>query len=297
MTSAPCLTMVQSTLGEGVDDMENLEVFHFEENKRSFEDFALINGECRWYARDLMKCLGYDDWRAFDNNAVNRAVSACIALKLSVQEHFHQCKRIVNGQEVDDFKLTRFACYLIAMNGDPRKPQVAAAQAYFATLADTVRRYLEETENVERVLIREDISEREKSLSSAAKQAGVQQYGYFQNAGYRGMYNMNLSQLRQRRGIPTGVTPLDYMGKTELAGNLFRITQTEEKIKNDNIRGQAALEQVAHVVGKTVRKTMIELGGTAPEKLPIREDIKEVKKGLKTAAKEFKKRDTRKVLK
>jgi DNA-damage-inducible protein D len=210
--------------------MDKLEVFHFDDNKESFEDFAQINGECHWYATDLMKCLGYDDWRAFDNNAINRAVSACLALKLSVQEHFQQCKRIVEGREIDDYKLTRFACYLIAMNGDPRKPQVAAAQAYFATLADTVRRYLEEVENVERVLIREDISDREKSLSSAAKQAGVAQYDYFQNAGYRGMYNMNLNKLRQRRGIPAGVTPLDYMGKTELAGNLFRITQTEEKM-------------------------------------------------------------------
>ncbi len=277
--------------------MGKLEVFHFDDNKESFEDFAQINGECHWYATDLMKCLGYDDWRAFDNNAINRAVSACLALKLSVQEHFQQCKRIVESREIDDYKLTRFACYLIAMNGDPRKPQVAAAQAYFATLADTVRRYLEETENVERVLIREDISDREKSLSSAAKQAGVAQYGYFQNAGYRGMYNMNLNKLRQRRGIPVGVTPLDYMGKTELAGNLFRITQTEEKIKNDNVHGQAALENVAEVVGRKVRKTMIELSGTAPEMLPVSEDIKEVKKGLKTAAKEFKKRDTRKALK
>ena len=130
------------------------------------------------------------------------------------------------------------------------------------------RQMQKEFEDVERVLIREEVSGREKSLSSTAKQAGVVNYAFFQNAGYLGMYNMNLSQLRTRRGLPGSVTPLDYMGKTELAGNLFRITQTEEKIKNEKIKGQQSLEIAAKEVGKKVRKTMIEISNVAPENLP-----------------------------
>ena len=265
-------------------------VFHFEEEQGNFEDFAFENGARYWFASDFMKMLGYESLQSF-NNAINKAISACISLKIPIIENFIQVQREIDGKLTDDYKLTRFACYLTAMNGDPRKQQVAAAQAYFAVVAETVRQ-IHELEDVERVLVREEISEREKSLSGVAKQAGVVQYAFFQNAGYLGMYNMNLSQLRTRRGLSSGVTPLDYMGKTELAGNLFRITQTEEKIKNERIYGQEKLEAAAHIVGRKVRNTMIEISGIPPEQLPVKEDIKEVKKTLKRGHKQMKELDT-----
>jgi len=177
------------------------------------------------------------------------------------------------------------------MNADPRKSQVAHAQAYFAAIAEAFQRYVEESEDVERVLIRDDVTDREKSLSVTAKCAGVENYPFFQNAGYRGMYNMNLSRLRQRKAIPERRSPLDFMGKAELAANLFRITQTEEKMRAENVRGQGNAERAAETVGRKVRETMIELSGTPPEHLPLSEDIKEVKRSLKSTHKDFKKLD------
>ncbi len=146
-------------------------------------------------------------------------------------------------------------------------------------------------------MIRDDISEREKSLSGVAHAAGVEVYGFFQNAGYRGMYNMDMSRLKRFKQIDTDRSMLDFMGKQELAANLFRITQTEAKIKNEQVRGQNALEFAAHEVGRKVRDTMIQTSGTRPENLPIAEDIKVVKKSLKSARKEFEKIDKNKSIK
>ncbi len=266
------------------------QVFQFENNdassETSFEDFAHDNGARFWFASDFIRMLGYESLQTA-HNAINRAMTACMTLQISVVENFTQFQRQKDGKTFEDYKLTRFACYLIAMNADPRKQRVATAQAYFAAVAETVRQ-IQEFEDVERVLIREEVSGREKSLSSTAKQAGIVNYAFFQNAGYLGMYNMNLAQLRTRRGLPGSVTPLDYMGKTELAGNLFRITQTEEKIKNEKIKGQQSLEIAAKEVGKKVRRTMIEISNVPPESLPVKEDIKTVKKTLKASHKEMK---------
>lgn len=177
------------------------------------------------------------------------------------------------------------------MNADPRNPKVAEAQAYFITMAEAFRQYVQEADGVERVLIRGEVSDREKALSSTAKAQGVENYAFFQNAGYRGMYNMNLAAIRSKRNVPNGRSPLDFMGKTELAANLFRITQTDEKIRNQNVRGQKLLEAAANEVGKKVRKTMIELSGTPPEQLRPEADIDDVRKGLKRSQKEYKKLD------
>jgi DNA-damage-inducible protein D len=161
-------------------------------------------------------------------------------------------------------------------------------------MAEAFRQYVQEAEGVERVLVRGEVSEREKALSATAHACGVTNYAFFQNAGYRGMYNMDFSQLRARKRVPEGRTILDFMGKTELAANLFRITQTEEKIRNEDIRGQRPLEKAHESVGKEVRETMRRISGTLPEQLPPAEDIKKVRSGLKRTNKEFAKIDGKK---
>src|SRR5580704_12905149 len=252
-----------------------------------FESLCQINGSASWYARDLMRMLGYESFDSFEGTCINKAIGACTTLRISVLENFEQFQREIDGRLVRDYKLSRFACYLVAMNGDVKKPAVAAAQGYFASMAEVVRKYIEKAENVERVMIRDEVSDRERSLSGVAYAAGVEQYGLFQNSGYRGMYNMDISNLKRFKGVRSDRTTLDFMGKEELAANLFRITQTEAKIRNERVRGQRPLEAAAHDVGRTVRNTMIRTSGSRPENLPIATDITVVKKSLKTAHKEF----------
>ncbi len=268
-------------------------VFHFDDGKPSFEDLGNENGVRYWYASDLMRMLGYGALASF-RKAVNKAIGACTALGIPVQENFIQERRIVDGFEQDDFRLTRFACYLTAINGDSKKPQVAAAQAYFVTYAEAFRQYIQNAENVERVLIRDEVSDREKSLTGLAAQRDIRPglgYALFQDAGYRGLYNMALRKLKMRKGVDGKRALLDFMGKTELAANLFRITQTEEVIRARGIRGQTPLEMTAHQVGRKVRESMLEISGIPPEDLPISADIKQVKAGLKGAQREFAKLD------
>jgi len=270
---------------------KQLNLFHVEKDRPSFEDLGNENGGKFWYARDFMKMLGYENLTAFQK-PINKAIATCTALNIPVLENFQQVSRIVDGVSVPDFKLTRFACYLVSINGDVRKAEVAAAQAYFVTMAEAFRHYIQDAESIERVQTREEISEQERSLSSTAYAAGVINYPFFQNAGYRGMYCMNLSDLRQRKGIVEGKSSvLDFMGAEELAANFFRITQTQAKIRNEKLRGQLPLERAAHDVGQTVRSTMIKISGKAPESLPAAEDIKAVKGKLKQARREFGKLD------
>lgn len=267
-------------------DMSTLEVFHFEDDKPSFESFARQNGFRFWLASELALMLGYDDITA-TKRAINKAIAVCTTLNIPVTDNFVQFE---SENDKHDFKLSRFACYLTVMNGDVRNKKIALAQQYFVGLAEAFQDYAQSADSVERVLIRGEVSEREKSLSATAHTNGVENYAFFQNAGYRGMYNMNLSQLKARKGLQTG-SLLDFMGKEELAANLFRITQTEAKIKNENIRGQRPLEGAAEDVGKKVRRTMIDISGTPPELLALEQNIKDVKKGIKTTHKEYKKLD------
>ena len=257
-----------------------------------FERIGEENGGF-WYARQFMALMGYDTYSSFQK-AIGRAMSTCSTLEFSINENFASVRREIDGVEVDDYRLTRFACYLVAMNGDPNKAQVAAAQVHFASMAEAVRLLYSNPENVERVQIRDEISQREKSLSGVAKSAGVvaERYGLFHNAGYMGMYNMSYSRLREYKGIAGSGSLLDFMGKQELAANLFRVTQTEAKIKNDNIRGQVQLESAARRVGEEVRSAMIRASGTRPENLPIAEDIKKVRGKLRKASKELQKIDS-----
>lgn len=243
-----------------------------------------------WSARDLAIALGYASYESFQK-IVHKAMHACVTLGIDMAENFQQ---VTTHSGEKDFRLTRFACYLTAMNGDPKKIEVARAQAYFAVIAESFKRFVEQAEDVERILVREELSDHEKALSTAAKNAGVAGAGfaYFQNAGYRGMYNMNLKELKGIKGVPEGRSALDFMGKTELAANLFRITQTEEKLKNDGVGSQRLAEITAESVGRKVRQTMREISGVLPEDLKPAEDIRQVKGALKHSAKEFAKIDS-----
>jgi len=251
------------------------ELFPPEFTGEIFETKCKENGFTYWMASNLMDLLGYESAQAF-SKAVNKAMVTCNTLGVPIMENIVQVEVTVDGKPAYDFKLSRFACYLTVMNADGKKPAVARAQAYFATLAGAVDDYLKQVDNMERVVIRDEVTDGEKSLSGVVHKAGIENYGFFQNAGYRGMYNKNMKQLKELRRVPEGRSLLDYMGKTELAANLFRITQTEMKIKQDSVYGQTALENVATGVGRTVRSTMQQISGVAPENLPAMEDIKKV---------------------
>lgn len=255
-----------------------------------FESLAKSNGGLYWSARKFAKFLGYSDYKSF-RRVIDRAVSACMRLRIPVTENFLGVQGIIDDQMVTDTKLSRFACYLVAMNADSRKEKVAKAQVYLAGLADSFREYLEASEDVDRLVIRGDIADEEKTLSAVAHSHAVLSYPFFQNAGYRGMYNMNLIDLKQLKQMPSSRSPLDFMYSTELAANLFRITQTKEKIQNEGITGQANLERAHQTVGRTIRNTMQELSGTLPETLPTAPDIKATEKRLRDAHRTLKKLD------
>lgn len=273
--------------------MNEEDVFHFDDSRPHFDGLCRKNGITYWFARDFMKMIGYQTFASFQK-AVQKAIASCTTLGIDIMENFQQVEREVDGKIEKDFKLSRFACYLTAMNGDSKKPEVARAQAYFAAVAETFKRYIDQAEDVERMLIRDELSLHEKSLSGVAKRAGVTEYHFFQNAGYRGLYNMNMSDLKTRKGLigkESSRTLLDFMGKQELAANLFRVTQTEAKMENEGIRGQKAAERAAEDVGRKVRQTMMEISGDTPESLPLSRDLKQVKGDLKASSKEFKRLD------
>jgi DNA-damage-inducible protein D len=259
---------------------ELVNYFHFDSDHDSFEDLGVPNGATHWHESIVMKCLGYQSKEGF-KKAIIRAKQACLSLNMQCEEH-------IALQPDGDHILTRFGCYLVAMNGDPRKPQVAAAQAYFAAIADTFQDQLEHADGIDRMLVRDEVKDGQRSLSSTAKSHGVTNYAFFQNKGYIGMYNMTLKRVSELKGVREGEILIDRMGKTELAAHLFRITQTDEKIKRENIRGQFQLEQTAHDVGRKVRKTIIDLSGKTPEEIPISEHVNDVRKKLKGTDKKFK---------
>lgn len=270
------------------------DVFTYEEDCPSFEDLGQDNGFRYWYARDLARCLGYESYAAF-KNVINKGIAACATLNIPVDENFVQVTRRVGDADAPDYKLSRFACYLTAMNGDSKKGGVAQAQMYFAVMAESFRQYIQDANAIERLNIRDEITGRENSLSRTAKLAGVSEYALFQNAGYRGLYNKNIRDLKQLKKIPDmGRSLLDFMGKQELAANLFRITQTEAQIKGDGIRGQRDCEETAHSVGRVVRQAMMTTSKTRPEDLQLEGDIKKTKANLKKSSREFKKLDSKK---
>lgn len=251
----------------------------------SFEDYRQENGIIYWWASDLMIMLGYDKFSDF-TKAIDKAIKTCITLEAKHHENFISALRIRDGVEQHDYKLTRFACYLTAMNANNKKPEVARAQVYFIQIAQQFEIQVRDSDEIERINIRDEIKEGNKSLSAIAHKNGVVRFDLFNNAGYIGMYNMLNVELAKKRNIDPSKL-MEYMGRTELAANLFRITLTEERIKSQNLKGQQSLEFAHRTVGKEVRAMVIQNAGKPPEQLPVSRELPEVKKELKAGSKKM----------
>lgn len=255
----------------------------------NFESLRKENGIIFWWASELMQELGYSSMASF-RKVIDRATRAFLSLEIPHHENIIPRSRDINGSTITDYKLTRFACYIVAMNADPKKPEVAKIQAYLATQARAFQASVERSKNeLDRISIRQELIDGNKALNQAAKEAGVENYAFFQNAGYLGLYNQTSGQLKDARQIKGDLA--ETMGRTELAANLFRVTQTEERIKTQNIRGQKALERTHRAVGKVVRGIVKDNTGRYPEDLPQEQRILEVKKELKSGYNELKQKD------
>lgn len=253
-------------------------------SEQTFESIKHINeyGEEYWLARELQPVLEYAQWRRFAD-AIERAKLACKNSGYEVDDHFADVGKMVDigsgaEREIDDVMLSRYACYLIVMNGDPRKEVIAIGQTYFAVKTrqqELIDNYEELTEDQKRLVIRNEMIAHNKSLAEAAQMAGVvdpRDYAIFQNKGYQGLYGgLGAKEIHARKGLKKSQKILDHMGSTELAANLFRATQTDEKLRRENIQGKQAAYDTHYEVGKKVRQTIKELGGTMPEDLPTPE--------------------------
>ena len=257
-----------------------------------FENSAKQNGIRYWWAHEFMLDLGYENSSTF-NNVINKAIASCARLGLDVSDAFIASSYVENGKTVKSYRLTRFACLLVTMHADGKKPPVAQAKAALAGIASQLIEAQINQQGIGRIEVREDLKAAEGLLNHAASSAGVEnnQFGIFKDAGFRGMYNMSLRDLKHHKGIDEKATAYDFMGLTELAGNLFRVTQTAEKLKQQPNVGLNIAAQTAKSVGKEIRGMMIKNSGVSPEALPFEENINQVKKQLKNTAKEMNKLD------
>lgn len=248
-----------------------------------FESIRHVNkyGQEFWYARDLQIALEYTEWRNFCK-VIEKAKEACRGSNNAVSDHFVDVNKIVNAgatsKDIGDIQLSRYACYLIVQNGDPRKKVIALGQTYFAVKTrqqELIENYENLSEDQKRIAIRQEMKEHNKMLVAAAKDAGVEttlDYAIFQNYGYMGLYGgLKASDIKERKGLKKSQDILDYMGYEELAANLFRATQTEAKLHRENIQGKQEANKTHFEVGKKVRDTIKDLGGTMPEDLPTPE--------------------------
>ncbi|MFA6251450.1 MAG: DNA damage-inducible protein D [Candidatus Paceibacterota bacterium] len=232
-----------------------------------------------WIARELMEVLGYDTWRRFED-AIQRAIESCNNAGGDASQEFLPAPaktQEVGGRPGKDYILSRYACYLIAQNGDPSKEQIANAQTYFAIQARKQEVYETTIEDKKRVMLREEMKKHNLELASAAKQAGVidpYDYAIFQNFGYKGLYgNLGVQDIHRKKGLKKSQKILDHMGSEELAANLFRTTQAEAKLRRENRKDKGRANELHREVGAMVRKTIKEIGGTMPENLPVAEGI------------------------
>lgn len=268
------------------------------QHHQTFEEIKQIDqdGNEFWYARQLAKLLGYSDFRNFQN-VIAKAREACINSNFNPDDHLVEITEVVKvgsgaGAPYPSFAFSRYACYLVVQNADPSKPVVASGQTYFAI--QTRRQELQDDEafaklkeDEKRIFLRNELKEHNKQLVETAQLAGVEtdlDFAIFQNHGYKGLYGgLDAKGIHKAKGLKKSHKILDYMGSTELAANLFRATQTEEKLKRDNIQGKTKANQTHYEVGKKVRETIKELGGTMPEDLPTpKESVSKIEKSIKS---------------
>ena len=255
----------------GTDNIQTFDEIRRVRNRREF-----------WSARDLMPLLGYEKWENF-SKVIDRAMLSCDTAGYDIFDHFPKAGKMVPigstaKRKTADFHLSRYACYLIVQNGDPRKPQIATGQAYFAI--QTYRqelndRYGQLAEDKKRLLLRGDIRQMNQLLVEAARAAGVitsEEYAIFQNRGYQGLYGgLSVMDIHTRKKLSKRDKILDFMGSEEMIANLFRVSQTQSKIRRENIRGKELASHAHFTVGLEVREAIMRLGGILPENLPTPE--------------------------
>ena len=266
--------------------MDTLEKY----TEKNFEDIKHIDeyGNEYWYARELQVALDYKKWQKFEN-VIENAKIACENSDNAVSDHFTQVGKMINTgktakRKVVDFKLSRYACYLIVQNASPNKEVVALGQTYFAVQTRkqelTEKEYSKLTEDKKRFYQRNLTKKGNYSLNQVAKKCGVKNFDKFHNAGYRGLYNgESADDIAKRKGLRYREDILDNMGSEELAANLFRISQTESKLKRDNVTGEKDANETHYNIGKNIREVIAKNGGTMPEDLPTpKKSLKELEK-------------------
>ena len=261
-------------------------------SEETFEKIKHINeyGQEYWLARELGQVLQYSDWRNFEG-VIFRAMEACQNSGNQVSDHFGETTKLLKiggggHREIGDYVLTRYACYLVVMNGDSQKPVIAVGQTYFAVKTrqqELIEDYDQLSEDQKRLAIRQEMIIHNKSLAEAAQMAGITDpydYAIFQNRGYQGLYGgLGMREIHARKGLKKSQKIPDHMGSTELAANLFRATQTDEKLRKEEVKGKQNAGDVHEAVGKKVRQTIEELGGTMPEDLPTpKKSIKQIQR-------------------
>ncbi len=271
------------------------------QHHKTFESLKKVNDDKIefWFARELLTALDYSSWDKF-KRVLRKAMKACKNSGQTINDHFSQVVKMVelgsgSKREIEDYVLSRYACYLIVQNADPSKPVIANGQTYFAMQTrrqeltdDASFQQLKEKEK--RLFLRQEMREHNKQLVEAAQQAGVEShldFAIFQNHGYKGLYGgLDAKGIHKCKSLKKSQKILDNMGSTELAANLFRATQTEEKLQRENIRGKTKANKTHFEVGKKVRQTIEELGGTMPEDLPTPdEDLKKLERRVRSAGK------------
>ena len=260
-----------------------------------FESIRRVNaaGNESWSSREFAKVLGYSDYRNFER-VIEDARTACFNSGQRVDDHFVEITDMIEigkggKRPVRTIMLSRYACYLAIQNADPAKEIVAQGQTYFANQTRRQELSDEEIEEGRRLLLRQEMKQHNNQLAAAAKDAGViepRDYAIFQNHGYMGLYGgMGAQDIHRHKGLKKSEQILDHMGSTELAANLFRATQTEEKLRRDKIKGKTQANATHREVGAKVRQTIKELGGTMPENLPPAESIKKIESKQKRLGK------------
>ena len=259
-----------------------------EYNESVFDSIKHIDedGNEYWYARELMPLLEYKEWRKF-KGVIEKAKTICQSNKERINDYFVGTDKIVKTgvatKKIDDYKLSRHACYLIALSGDERKKTISLAKNYFAVKTRQMELLEDLTEDEKRINIRKKVKTGNVGLQKTAIESGVKNMAEFHNAGYKGLYNGETADdIFKRKGLRYREDILDNMGSSELAANLFRITQTDDKLKRDKVDNDYTANSVHYEVGKKVRQTIHELGGTMPEDLPTpKKSIKEIEKDKK----------------